>query len=140
MLELIPSLMLVVLLVFLGLLFYLNKSLYSPLLNFMDQRDRTIRKDLEEAGNLATGASKLEEEANALLDAAKKEAIAIRQAALDEANAKAQEKIQAKEAELEKAYEEFKKALEQEKEEVKAALLSQMPLLKESLKAKFSQL
>ncbi|NPA27612.1 MAG: F0F1 ATP synthase subunit B' [Epsilonproteobacteria bacterium] len=140
MLELNPSLMLIVLIVFVGLIFYLNKVLYQPLLHFMDQRDLTLVKDLQEVTQLESNAEHLFEEANSILDKAKQEALTIRQTATNEANSEAAKLIEAKEAELEKAYEEFKRELEKEKEEVKNSILSQVPLIKEAIKAKFAKL
>ncbi len=140
MLELIPSLMVIVLVVFLGLIVYLNKTLYQPLINFMDQRDETIAKDLEEVSRLSSDSASLEAEAKKIIDQAKQEAFEIRQKAIEEANAEAEKLIEAKKAALETMQEEFMQKLEKEKEELKAGILSQMPLIKETLKAKFSQL
>jgi len=140
MLDLIPSLMLIVLLIFLGLIVYLNKALYQPLINFMDQRDATIANDRKESAGLTGDASTLKQEAEEILNSAKQEAIALKQAAMDEANNEATTIVSSKEAELEKAYSEFLEKLEGEKEEVKTGILSEIPLLKEALKAKFSQL
>jgi F-type H+-transporting ATPase subunit b len=140
MLELNPTLMALVLILFIGLIVYLNKALYEPLINFMDQRNLTIAKDLQEAESLTAGADNLESEANEILAKAKQEALSIRQSAAQEATQEADKLIRQKEAELEKAYEEFKAKLEQEKEEARNAILSQVPLIKEALKAKFSQL
>jgi len=140
MLELSPSLMLIVLLLFIGLIVYLNKALYQPIINFMDQREMTIAKAAQESQQLSGTAEKLLQEANAILDKAKQEANALRQSAIDEAKAKSQELLTKKEEELERAYKEFTLELEKEKEELKNGLLSQIPLIKEALKAKFSQL
>ena len=140
MLELIPSLMLIVLLIFLGLIVYLNKALYQPLINFMDQRDGTIAKDRAESETLTGDAKSLQDEAEAILSSAKQEAIALKQSALEEANSEAASKISSKEAELDKAYSEFLDKLEKEREELQNGLLSQIPLIKEALKAKFAQL
>ena len=140
MLELNPMLMALVLVLFIGLIVYLNKALYEPIINFMDQRDLTIASDLKEAESLTAGADNLESEANEILAKAKQEALSIRQSAAQEANGEAAKLISAKEAELEKAYGEFKAKLEQEKEEAKSVILSEVPLIKEALKAKFSQL
>jgi len=139
MLTLSPSLMLIVLLLFIGLIVYLDKALYQPIINFMDQRDMTIAKDAKESQELSGSADELLQESNAILDSAKQEANALRQAAIEEATAESEKLLHSKEAELEKAYEEFTLKLEKEKEELKNGLLSQVPLIKESLKAKFSQ-
>ena len=139
MLELSPSLMLIVLLLFIGLIAYLNKALYQPIINFMDQRDRTISASAEESQNLSSDVDELKSETAAILDSAKQEAIALKQSALDEAKSEAEKLVNSKEAELNKAYEEFSKKLEDEKEELKNKILSEVPLIKEALKAKFSQ-
>jgi len=140
MLELIPSLMLIVLLILIGSIIYLNKTLYQPLINFMDQRDKTIAKDRKEAEELTGDAGSLKQKAEEILNSAKQEAIALKQSAMEEANNEASALLEIKEAELNKAYEEFLKELEVQKEDVKSGILSQIPLIKETLKAKFSQL
>jgi len=140
MLDLIPSLMLIVLLLFIGLIVYLNKALYQPLINFMDERDATIAKDQKESQELTGSADSLKQEAEEILNSAKQEAIALKQAAIEKANSEAAKLISSKETEINKAYEEFLSKLETEKEEVKTNLLSQVPLIKDALKAKFAQL
>ncbi len=140
MLELIPWLMGVVLVVFLGLIVFLNNSLYQPLINFMDQRDQTIANDLNEVNGLTGDTASLEQEAKEILANAKNEGAAIRQAAIDEANSESAKLIEAKKAELETKQKEFFDNLEKEKEELSNTILSQLPLIKETLKAKFSQL
>jgi len=49
-------------------------------------------------------------------------------------------KVEAKQKELNTKYENFVEKLASDKENLKNSLLSQMPLFKESLKAKFSKL
>ena len=140
MLELIPWLMGLVLIVFLGLIVFLNKTLYEPLINFMDQRDASIAKDLNEVNGLTGDTASLEQEAKKILENAKNEGAAIRQAAIEEANSESAKLIEAKKAELETKQKEFFTELEKEKEELSNSILSQLPLIKETLKAKFSQL
>jgi F-type H+-transporting ATPase subunit b len=125
---------------FLGLIVFLNKTLYEPLINFMDQRDASITHDLSEVNGLTGDTASLEQEAKAILDNAKNEGAAIRQAAIDEANSESAKLIEAKKAELEAKESEFFKKLEKEKDELSNSILSQLPLIKETLKAKFSQL
>ena len=140
MLELVPSLMLIVLLLFIGLIVYLNSALYQPLINFMDQRDLTIAKDREESQKLTSSADELKREAEEILSSAKQEANQLKHEAKSKVEAEAETMIKAKEAELEKAYASFVQELEKEREEIKNGILSQIPLIKEALKAKFSQL
>jgi F-type H+-transporting ATPase subunit b len=49
-------------------------------------------------------------------------------------------KVETKQSELDKEYGSFIEKLASDKESLKNSLLSQMPLFKESLKAKFSKL
>ena len=53
MLDIIPALLLVTGTVFLVLLILLNKTLYKPLLEFIDNRNNSINRDLENAGKNA---------------------------------------------------------------------------------------
>jgi len=132
--------MLFVLALFLTLLVVLNRMLFQPLLKFMDDRDRSIAKDLEAAKGLSGNSDELNTKAEENLSKAKSEAAAIRQKAIEEEKTLAASRVETKQAELDKAYAEFTKKLASEKENLKNELLSQMPLFKESLKAKFSKL
>jgi len=140
MLDIDLSLMLFVLALFLILLVVLNKILYKPLLKFMDDRDSSIAKDLESAKSLSGNSEALHNEADAILDDARAKATAIRQKAIDEAKVLAESKAESKTSELNKEYASFMEKLDSEKEVLRNTLLSQMPLFKESLKAKFSKL
>ena len=140
MLDIHLPLMLFVLALFLTLLLVLNRMLFQPLLKFMDDRDRSIAKDLEAAKGLSGNSDELNAKAEENLSKAKSEAAAIRQKAIEEEKTLAASKVETKQAELDKAYAEFTKKLASEKENLKNELLSQMPLFKESLKAKFSKL
>ena len=106
----------------------------------MDDRDNSIAKDLESAKNLSSNSDALNSEADGILDDAKAKAGAIRQEAIDKAKAEAQSKVEAKQGELNKEYNLFIEKLVEQKETLRNSLLSQMPLFKESLKAKFSKL
>lgn len=140
MLELVPSLMLIVLLLFIGLIVYLNRALYQPIVNFMDQRDATIASDREESLGLTNSADELKQQAKEILDHAKQEANTLKQEAKAKAEEEALAVVSSKEAELEKAYSDFVQKLEGEREELRNGILSQVPLIKEALKAKFSKL
>ena len=71
---------------------------------------------------------------------AKNEAATIRQKAIDDEKTLAASKVETKQNEIDKEYESFVEKLASEKETLKNELLSQMPLFKQSLKAKFSKL
>jgi len=140
MLDIHVSLMLFVLVLFLALLVVLNRMLYKPLIKFMDDRDYAIANDLKAARNLSGNSEALLAEAEEILDEARSKASEIRQKSIDEAKALAESKAESKRAELDAEYNSFIENLQSEKETLRNSLLSQMPLFKESLKAKFSKL
>jgi F-type H+-transporting ATPase subunit b len=140
MLDIHLPLMLFVLVLFLSLLVVLNNMLFQPLIKFMDDRDASIAKDLNAAKGLSGNSDELNAQAAENINNAKAEAAAIRQKAIDEEKSLAASKVEAKQEELNKKYENFVEKLNSDKESLKNSLLSQMPLFKESLKAKFSKL
>jgi len=140
MLDIIPALLLVTGTVFLVMLILLNKTLYKPLLEFIDNRNNSINRDLENAGKNASDVVAYYQEVETLLSEGKIEAAKIREAALNEAKEKASKKVEQKKSDLEVQSVVFFKALESEKDEFKNGLLAQMPLFKESVAAKLSQI
>lgn len=140
MLEIQLPLMLFVLALFLSLLVVLNNMLFKPLVNFMDDRDNSIAKDLEAAKGLSGNTDELNAKADENLSIAKNEAAAIRRRAIDDEKTLAASKVETKQNELDEEYGSFVEKLVSDKESLKNSLLSQMPLFKESLKAKFSKL
>lgn len=140
MLDLHLSLMIVVLVIFFILLVQLNNRLYQPLLRFMDRRRDTIARDLKEANALSSDTEELLAEAKANIEEAKTKAAKMRAGAIEDAKSKNLAALEAKQEELSREYEEFLSKLEEEKEALKSSILSQLPLIKSSLKAKFSQI
>ncbi len=140
MLDIHLPLMLFVLVLFLTLIVLLNNMLFKPLIKFMDDRDASIAKDLEAAKGLSGNTDELNAKAADILSNAKNEATTIRQKAIDDEKTLAASKVETKQSEINKAYEGFVVKLASDKESLKNELLSQMPLFKESLKAKFSKL
>ncbi len=140
MLDISVPLMLFVFVLFLTLLVVLNRLLYKPMVKFMDDRDISIANDLKAARNMSGNSEALLTEAEGILDEARGKASEIRQRAIDEAKVLAESKADNKRTELDKEYASFMEKLESEKETLRNSLLSQMPLFKESLKAKFSKL
>ena len=140
MLDIHLPLMLFVFVLFLSLLVLLNNMLFKPLIKFMDDRNDSIAKDLEAAKGLGGNTDELNAKADENISNAKAEAATIRQKAIDDEKALAASKVETKQNELEKEYASFLERLASDKEELKNSLLSQMPLFKESLKAKFSKL
>jgi F-type H+-transporting ATPase subunit b len=140
MLDISLSLMLLVAVIFIALLVVLNNWLYQPLLTFMDERDRSIRKDLENVSADTGEIEELKAKAEAVISEAKNEAAALRAKTIEESKLEAEQKIGAKKEELEAQYQAFLASLKEEEAQLKSELLSQLPLFKESLKAKFSRI
>jgi F-type H+-transporting ATPase subunit b len=140
MLELHVSLMVPVAIIFVLMVMFLNAKLYKPMIKFMQDRDETIRKDLDEANSATSNVSDIKAEAASILNDAKVKAAAMKQKATEEAKTLAQSKVDNKNEELAKAYEQFKAELDEEKVQLRNALTSQLPLFKEALKAKYTQI
>ncbi len=106
----------------------------------MDDRDNSIAKDLEASKSMSGNSDELNAKAQEMISNAKKEAAVIRQKAIDDEKAVAATKVVAKQNMLEKEYEASIQKIAEERHFLRTHLLSQMPLFKESLKAKFSTL
>jgi F-type H+-transporting ATPase subunit b len=106
----------------------------------MDDRDTSIAKDLEAAKGFSGNTDELNAKADEIISDAKNEAASIRQKAINDEKILAASRVETKQNELETEYNKFVEKLNSDKENLKNSLLSQMPLFKESLKAKFSKL
>lgn len=140
MLDISPALLLVTVLVFLVLLIVLNKILYKPLLEFMGDRDESIKRDLENAGKNTSDVEAYFKESNQIILDAKAEAGKIREVALNEAKEISVKQIEQKKSELEEEYVSFLKDLDTEKIEFRNSLSAQIPIFKDSVKQKLSQI
>lgn len=140
MLDITPALLLVTGTVFLILLIILNKSLYQPLIAFIDNRNNAINRDLENAGKNASDVAAYYKEVEAILAEGKLEAMRIKELASNDAKEKALYKVEQKKAELESKNEAFLKKLESDKVEFKNHLITQMPLFKEGIATKLSHI
>ena len=140
MLDINPLLLGITIVVFLILIAVLNSLLFKPLFNYMEERDASIKNDQDKVGNNDSEIAELTAEAQNIVNEAKLEAAAIREKVVAEAKELAESKIEAKRAELAKDKAEFEKSLAETREELKNTLLSQVPLYKEAVKAKFSQI
>lgn len=135
-----PWVMALVFVVFLVLVYLLNRILYKPLLGFMDTRDASIKKDDEGIEGNTADIKALQKEANEILQNARAEAALIKNKAQDSAKQTAEMKISQKKDELAQKYSAFVVGLEEEKARLKASLESEIPLFKESLKVKLEKL
>ena len=140
MLDINPILLVATLIVFLTLIAVLNSWLYNPLFAYMSKRDEDIRKDLEKIGSNDDEIKELELKAQSIIANAKLEAAALREKVITDAKELAESKLEAKRAELANQYLEFEQLLAKTREQLSSDLKSQIPLFKEAVKAKFSQI
>jgi len=140
MLDINPLLLGITIVVFLILIAVLNSLLFKPLFNYMNERDASIKNDLDKVGNNDAEIVELTAKAQSIINEAKLEAAALREKVIAEAKELADSKIEAKRAELAKDKAEFEKSLVESRENLKSSLLSQVPLYREAVKAKFSQI
>jgi len=140
MLDISPALLLITVTVFLVLLVTLNKILYRPLLEFIQNRNDSIAADYENAGKNSNDVSAFHDEADRIIKEAKAEAGIIRTEAIEAAKASIAKKIDQRKAELEEEYLAFLEGLESERAEFKTTLLSHMPQYKDGIKAKLNQI
>lgn len=140
MLDISPLLLLFTFVIFLGLLIYLNKSLYKPLLDFMANRDSVMEQEKGHISKNESDTIKYEEEAREIILEAKSQAAKEKAVILEDAKKDIAAKIEQKKLELAEDYEIFQKNMQEEKSELKSGLLAQIPLFREGIKAKMSQL
>ena len=140
MLDINPILLLATFVVFLSLIAVLNSWLYNPLFAFMNKRDEDIKKDLEKVGSNDGQIAELRAKAETIIKDAKLEAAALREKVIADAKELADSKLEAKRAELAAEYLEFEKSLANAKDELTSDLRAQVPVFKEAVKAKFSQI
>lgn len=135
-----PWVMALVFVIFLVLVYLLNRMLYKPLLGFMDTRDVSIKKDNEGIEGNAADIKALKKEADDILQKAREEAALIKNKAYESAKETAKVKITDKKNELTQKYNAFITSLEDEKERLKMSLRSEVPFFKESLQSKLGKL
>lgn len=140
MLDISPILLLVTGSVFFILLIVLNKMLYKPLLTFIDNRNESIKRDLENAGKNTSDVEAYYKEANQIILEAKAEAGKIREAALSEAREIAAKKVEQKQSELEEEYTLFLKDLSAEKTQFQDSLNTSIPIFRDTIKQKLSNI
>ena len=140
MLDINPILLLVTFVVFLSLIAVLNSWLYNPLFAYMKKRDEDIKNDLAQAGSTDDEIDELNSKAETIIMNAKLEVAALREKVIADAKKLADSKLEAKRTELASEYAEFEKSLDEAKTQLINDLTSEVPLFKEAVKAKFSQI
>ena len=136
MLDLNFGIMLIIAGIFLTTMILLKVWLFDPLVKFMDEREETLKKEMQLINENTEETQKIEEEIKTILKLAKDDAKKI----LDEARAKAieeAERIKAlKKKELEEAKESLILTLQKEKEKLLNDLLNEKDSIKELIEKK----
>ena len=140
MLDINPILLLATFVVFLSLIAVLNSWLYNPLFAYMNKRDEDIKKDLDKVGSNDSEINELNAKAESIIMNAKLEAAALREKVIADAKELADSKLEARRAELASEYLEFEQSLADSKEQLTSDLVKEVPMFKEAVKAKFSQI
>jgi F-type H+-transporting ATPase subunit b len=140
MLDISIGLLVVSMVLFLSMLVILNKILYTPLLKFMDDRKISIAKDLANAKRNGADVDVLLADADKIIASAKVKAASIREKAISAEKELCNMKVSVKKKELEKELDKFLNSLDIEKNTYKSVLISQIPLFKDCLKTKTTQL
>ena len=140
MLDINPYLLLATLAVFFTLIATLNSWLYNPLFKYMNKRDDIIKNDMQKAGSNDNEINDLKAKADKIVMDAKLDAATLREKVIADAKELVESKLEARRAELAVEYIEFEKSLNESKEALENDLKSQVPLFKNALNAKFSQI
>ncbi len=137
-LDISPILLLSTLVVFICLIRYLNRNLYQPMLEYMENRDSMVRSDIEAISKNHSDTEKFRQEANDVLVQAREEATSIREAVIAEVKEAISAKLEAKREELAKSYQQFEKELESERVSLKNRLLADSDSIAQALKERFT--
>ena len=130
----------VTIVVFLGLIAFLNAVFYKKILNFMDERSANLRSDEDGASKNLSDVEAKRAESEEIIANANVEANKIKRIALDEAKAKSEEEVEAKLKLLEDDLCKYLAQLEKNRDELKVALVRQIPDFKSALNKKIAKI
>ena len=130
----------VTIVVFLGLIAFLNAVFYKKILNFMDERSANLRSDEDGASKNLSDVEATRAEIEEIIANANVEANKIKRIALDEAKAKSEEEVEAKRKLLEDDLCKYLAQLEKNRDELKVALVRQIPDFKSALNKKIAKI
>ncbi|ETD23879.1 F0F1 ATP synthase subunit B family protein [Helicobacter macacae] len=135
-----PYLMLLVFVVFLLTMVLLNVWLFKPLIGFMDEREATLRKDLDSISSSDTQVQEIQQQIQDILSDARARSSEILQKATSDAKSHYEANLQKKQEELAKKLQDFRANLEKQKEVSKKELLAHLGEFEDALKLKIKQL
>lgn len=130
----------VTIVVFLGLIAFLNAVFYKKILNFMDERSANLRSDEDGASKNLSDVEAKRAEIEEIIANANVEANKIKRIALDEAKAKSEEEVEAKRKLLEDDLRKYLTQLEKNRDELKVALVRQIRDFKSALNKKIAKI
>lgn len=135
-----PYLMLLVFVVFLLTMILLNVWLFKPLIGFMDEREATLRKDLDSISSSDTQVQEIQQQIQDILSDARARSSEILQKATSDAKSHYEANLQKKQEELAKKLQDFRANLDKQKEVSKKELLAHLGEFENALKLKIKQL
>lgn len=135
-----PWLMLLVFVVFIITMFLLNTWLFKPLIGFMDERENSLRKDMESAVSDDNEVKEIQEKIRSVLADAKAQASRIIEDVIDNAKADYDARMEKKTNEIQARLESFRADLESQKYQVRQELLADMAGFESALKGKIQQI
>ncbi len=125
---------------FLALIFILNKMLYQPLLAFMDKRDETIKDDMKSAKQMGNDVEEAQKVAHDTILEAKSQAHKIRESATAQAKEKAEKLIDSAKETIDGKYNDFTQSLLSQREELKKSISANVPAYQKSIQNKLKKL
>ncbi|STO97247.1 F0F1 ATP synthase subunit B' [Helicobacter canis] len=135
-----PWLMLLVFVVFIITMLLLNSWLFKPLIGFMDERENSLRKDMESAMSDDNEVQEIQEKIRAIFADAKAQASSIIESATIEAKAEYDEKMEKQANEVQGRIDSFRVDLENQKNQAKQELLADLGVFETALKSKVQQI
>lgn len=135
-----PWLMLLVFVVFIITMLLLNSWLFKPLIGFMDERENSLRKDMESAMSDDNEVQEIQEKIRAIFADAKAQASSIIESATIEAKAEYDEKMEKQANEVQGRIDSFRVDLENQKNQAKQELLADLGVFEMALKSKVQQI
>lgn len=135
-----PWLMLLVFVVFIITMLLLNSWLFKPLIGFMDERENSLRKDMESAMSDDNEVREIQEKIRAIFADAKAQASSIIESATIEARAEYDEKMEKQANEVQGRIDSFRADLENQKNQAKQELLADLGVFEMALKSKVQQI
>jgi F-type H+-transporting ATPase subunit b len=140
MLDISVGILMFMVVLFLALIYVLNKIMYVPLMEFMKKRDKSIADDMASVSSNDGEIHALEEEAQKNISEAKARANEIKTSLISKAKEEIAKAYEAKKLELEKEMDSFLTELASKREALKSELSANIGQYKSGLEAKLKNI